>query len=116
VGEYVGGYTDWLRQRPTARDARAHERAAPAATTPQPGVPALPAQKRKLSYKEARELEQLPARIESLEAQVATLTDALGDPSFYTQEPAAITGHNARLAAAQAELDAAYARWAELDA
>jgi ATP-binding cassette subfamily F protein uup len=119
VGEYVGGYTDWLRQRPTPRDAsgRTEARATPSKSIPSPGTSSVAApQKRKLSYKESKELEQLPARIEALEAMVASLTDALGDPSFYARDAGAITAHNAQLAAAQAELDAAYARWAELDA
>src|SRR4249919_1695144 len=76
VGEYVGGYTDWLRQRRTpasanlpsrlVRDTGNFERvAAPPAPTP------APAAKRRLSFKEQKELEQLPATIERLEAQVA---------------------------------------------
>ena len=46
---------------------------------------------------------------------MAGLTDALGDPAFYSRDAASITAHNDQLAAAQAELDAAYSRWAELD-
>src|SRR5690606_29230908 len=78
LGEYVGGYTDWLRQRPApgattattvaARPVPAH--APPAAATPP---------RRKLSYKEARELEQLPALIERLEAEVAARGEAMND-------------------------------------
>lgn len=111
VGEYVGGYSDWLRQRPV-RDVRV-DRAEP----PKPAAPApapAPA-KRKLGYKESRELDALPARIEALEAEVARLTEALSDPAFYTRDAAAITAHNAELARVQAELDGAYARWSELD-
>ncbi|AXK72064.1 ATP-binding cassette domain-containing protein [Lysobacter sp. TY2-98] len=110
VGDYVGGYTDWLRQRPVfgAKSTRAEPpKSAPVAAVTPP--------KRKLSYKESRELEALPARIETLEGDVARLTDALSDPSFYARDAAAITAHNADIARAQAELDAAYARWAELD-
>ncbi|MFZ5657955.1 MAG: ATP-binding cassette domain-containing protein [Pseudomonadota bacterium] len=116
VGEYVGGYSDWLRQRPAPREASREETRAPArAPTPTPAATAAPA-RRKLGYRESKELEQLPARIEALEARVAMLTDALGDPAFYARDAAAITAHNAELAAAQAELEGAYARWAELDA
>jgi ATP-binding cassette subfamily F protein uup len=71
--------------------------------------------KRKLSYKDARELEQMPARIEALENRVAAMTAEINDPAFYQRDSAAITAHNVALAAVQAELDAAYARWAELD-
>ena len=77
-------------------------------------TPEVPA-KRKLSYKEARELEQLPARIETLENQLAALTAAMNDPTFYRRDGAAITAHNAEVAAAQAALDAAYARWQALE-
>src|SRR3546814_14261119 len=67
--------------------------------------------KRKLGFKQARELEQLPARIEALETRIAELTAAMNDPAFYQRDSAAITAHNAVVAEAQAELDAAYARW-----
>ena len=70
VGEYVGGYSDWLRQRPTARRAAAWQAAKARCRRRRPrSAPA--AAKRKLSYKDARELEQLPARIEALETSVA---------------------------------------------
>ncbi|HEX2082696.1 MAG TPA: ATP-binding cassette domain-containing protein, partial [Xanthomonadaceae bacterium] len=117
VGEYVGGYSDWLRQRGSAA-GRQERIAAPAGAVqaPTPGVtPSSVPPKRRLGYRETRELEQLPARIEALEARIAALTEALGDPAFFRQDAAAIAAHNAELAAAQAELDAAYARWAELE-
>ena len=114
-GEYVGGYTDWERQRPApiaapAPLARPRESAVP-------GARAEPAPaKRRLSYKEQRELEQLPAQIEAFESRIAALTDAMHDPAFFQRETAAIVAHNAQLAEAQAGLDQAYARWMELDA
>jgi len=114
VGEYIGGYSDWLRQRPQVAQAvaaKAPEKpvAAPAAE-PQPA-----AAKRKLSYKDARELEQLPVKIEKLELDVEGLTSAMNDPAFYTRSSAEVTAHTQQLAKVQAELDAAYARWEELD-
>ena len=112
VGEYVGGYSDWLRQRPQAATAAAVARpATPIAARPAAATPA----KRKLGYKEQRELEQLPARIEQLEADVAAMTEAMHDPGFFQQDGAAITAHNTRLAETQAALDAAYARWETLE-
>ena len=119
VGEYVGGYSDWLRQRGEPVSAPAHRpaaaTAAPAtaatASVPAPGV----AEKRKLSYREARELEQLPARIETLEARMADLTAAMNEPAFYQRDGAAIAAHNAQVAETQVELDAAYARWEALE-
>jgi ATP-binding cassette subfamily F protein uup len=87
-----------------------------AATTPvAAALPADAAPKRKLSYKDARELEQLPALIETLEQQVAALTEAMNDPAFYQRDSAAMTAHTAALGDAQARLDAAFARWSELD-
>ena len=116
VSEYVGGYSDWLRQRrEVAMPVQATSRSAvPEAVAAAAAAPA-PA-KRKLGYKETRELEQLPARIEALESRVEELAQAMNDPAFYQCGPDAINAHNASLAATQAELDAAYARWTELDA
>ncbi|HET7359283.1 MAG TPA: ATP-binding cassette domain-containing protein [Rhodanobacteraceae bacterium] len=116
VGEYVGGYEDWLRQRGN-RDADASRdplkgavRGPAASAATRPAVA-----KRKLGYKEARELEQLPARIEALEAEIAARTAAIADPAFYRQDSAAIVAAHDALAAVQRELDAAYARWSALD-
>jgi ATP-binding cassette subfamily F protein uup len=111
VGEYIGGYSDWLRQRPEGRRLQAEKAAAAAPVAAAEPIKA----KRKLSYKDARELEQLPVRIEQLEADIAAKTAAMNDPGFYQQDNAAILRANDALAAAQAELDAAYARWSELD-
>ena len=123
VGEYVGGYTDWLRQRPSASvgatqatSARSTDGAGGAAQPVAPSATAASAApKRKLGFKEARELEQLPARIESLEARVAALTAEMAEPAFFKRDAGAIAAHGATLASTQAELDAAYQRWAELD-
>ncbi|MGH8122538.1 MAG: ABC transporter ATP-binding protein, partial [Rudaea sp.] len=71
--------------------------------------------KRKLSYKDARELEQLPARIETLETQIAAHTQNMHDPAFFRQDSAAILAANQALASLQAELDAAYLRWQALE-
>jgi len=111
VGEYIGGYTDWLRQRP--QPASSATATSKSMLKPE-AVVAAPA-KRKLSYKDARELELLPARIEALETRLHELTARMNDPVFYQRDSAAITAHNAELAAIQAELDVAYARWAELE-
>jgi ATP-binding cassette subfamily F protein uup len=112
IGEYVGGYTDWLRQRPSALapSIKSLESKTVAATT----APVAEA-KRKLSYKDARELEQLPKRIETLEADIAARSEAMNDPDFFRQDNAALTKANEALSKLQAELDTAYARWAELD-
>ncbi|MFN3703856.1 ATP-binding cassette domain-containing protein [Thermomonas sp.] len=118
LGDYVGGYSDWLRQRPAPAPA-----APPAAAAPKPSAtpsapPPAPAEapaRKKLSYKDQRELEQLPGRIEQLETEIAARTAAMQDPAFYRQDGAAQQQANAALARLQAELDAAYARWEALD-
>jgi len=126
VGDYVGGYSDWLRQRAEpAGSNRSIEAARTAAATLSPAnpPPVDEAQgrlegegiKRKLSYKDARELEMLPARIEALEQEIAARTQAMQDPQFFRQDNAAIVAANAALAEVQAELDAAYSRWQALD-
>ena len=118
VGDYVGGYSDWLRQRPTrGESARATAAAAPVAdgrnAGPAVAVPA--AAKRKLSYKDQRELELLPQTIEELEAKIAAMTAAMHEPAFYQRDHAAVNAHNAELAAAHAALEHAFARWEALD-
>ena len=120
VGDYVGGYSDWLRQRPLAAPvAAARPAAVPAAPAPVPSATAatpVAASRRKLGYREARELEQLPARIDALEAELAGLGAAMSEPGFYQRDPAQVAAHTRQLAQAQEALDQAYARWAELDA
>ncbi len=112
LGDYVGGYSDWLRQRPAPAANKAD--AAPPATTTPADTPS-PSNKRKLSYKDARELEQLPARIETLEADIAARTQAMNKPAYYQQSPTDLQAANDTLASLQAELEHAYQRWSELD-
>ena len=113
VGEYVGGYSDWLRQRPVLIEPEARS-----AEKPAPAVPVEPIKptRRKLGYREQRELDQLPARIEALETELEALGAAMNEPAFYQQDSAMIVAHQQRLAEAQAELERAYARWEELEA
>lgn len=117
VGEYVGGYSDWLRQgRPPVEPQRSSPAvAAKTETVPARSSPPAPAQKRKLSYKDARELEQLPGRIEVLEARLAELTAAMQDTGYYQRDHAAVAADTAELADVQARLDAAFARWEALE-
>ena len=126
--EYVGGYSDWLRQRPAggaARfDATGGQDAKPGARVPggtqSAGAgdmaEAKPIARKKLSYKEQRELEQLPARIAALEAEQAALQARLADPAFYQGSPEAVREVQLRLAGVDAEIDAALARWEALEA
>lgn len=120
IGDYIGGYSDSLRQRRTpVGNAMAVAKASATAVATAPVAAAAAstdtAPKRKLSYKDARELEQLPALIETLEQQVAALTAAMNEPAFYQRDSAAMAAHTAALGDAQKQLDAAYARWSELD-
>jgi ABC transport system ATP-binding/permease protein len=112
VGEYVGGYAEWLRQRPQAMAMRPRNEATAASAMPLAPVP----KKRKLASKEMRELESLPATIESLEKRIAELTAAMNDPAFFKQDAGVIVTSNETMVKTQSELDIAYARWQELEA
>jgi ATP-binding cassette subfamily F protein uup len=116
VKEYVGGYDDWQRQRSPAAAAAAPRAESPRSESPRAEAPrAERARPRKLSYKDERELEVLPQRIESLEAELQELHQTLADPAFYQQGGSAIAQAKARLEALETELQAAYARWETLE-
>jgi ATP-binding cassette subfamily F protein uup len=83
--EYVGGYSDWLRQRPSPASGAAPGGGA-AARESVTGGPAAAA-KRKLSYKEQRELESLPAQIEKLEAEQRQLAQRMSAPDYHRAAP-----------------------------
>jgi len=110
VAEYVGGYEDWLRQRPK-EDAGAPGKAAKA-EKPQ----AQSKRQAKLSYKEQRELEGLPARIEALESEQSGLYATMADTTFYQKGKDEIARAQDRLKAVEDELAAAYERWEMLEA
>ncbi|MCB1776114.1 MAG: ATP-binding cassette domain-containing protein [Candidatus Competibacteraceae bacterium] len=113
VGEYVGGYSDWLHQRPILKPAPVAKPTKLAKPAPSP-VP-RPARPGKLSYNARRELEQLPMRIEELEQRQQELQLLTADPAFYKQPPEAVTQRLEELRALEAELGTAYERWAELE-
>ena len=108
VGDYVGGYSDWVRQRASSRSVSQSEPKRSAETTA-PTMPIAP--RRKLSYKEARELELLPAEIDRLEALIAEQTRQMQQPDFYKQDGKAVADANSSLAEWQNQLDIAYQRW-----
>ena len=110
LNSYVGGYQDWLRQRPEPKREKAVKAAKPAAVAEKPA----PARK-KLSYKDQRELEQLPARIEQLEADLDAVQTRMSDPDFYKGEPADISAAQARQSELEQQLEVAFSRWDELD-
>jgi ATP-binding cassette subfamily F protein uup len=114
VQEYVGGYEDWLRQRDTApRIVRGSDAPSPPAALPRTASAAVAL--RKLSYKERKELEGLPAVIEALEAEERALNARIAGPEFYKEGGTAIAGALARLEALAQEIRTAYARWDELE-
>ncbi len=118
VTEYVGGYEDWLRQRPApVADVLEGQVAGSAATSMRPAaaVPSASGQMRKASNKERRELEELPARIEGLEDEQRRLAAEVAGAEFYRRPAAEIEAALARLASLPDELLSAYARWDELD-
>jgi ATP-binding cassette subfamily F protein uup len=116
--EYVGGYSEWLAQRPArqpvvpaVRASRAEPAAETAVDRSRPGKPAT-----KLSYKEARELEQLPARIEALEQEQRALVARMSKPDYHAQGHEQIRSDRLRSEAIDEELEEAFARWAALEA
>jgi ATP-binding cassette subfamily F protein uup len=110
VKEYIGGYSDWLRQRSTTPNARAAAPEKAAVAAPKPEAKKAAAGK-KLSYKDQRELEQLPARIEQLEQEQAQLQASLADPELYRRDAAAFKTIGARAKQVEDDLAQAYVRW-----
>ncbi|HKW85361.1 MAG TPA: ATP-binding cassette domain-containing protein, partial [Burkholderiaceae bacterium] len=120
--EYEGGYEDWVAQSARAKAIRAAPSRgdpAPKAADARAAVPAAlaasPAAKpRKLSYKEQRELDELPSRIEGLEAEQAQLTAFLAEPESYTKEPQRVVTAQKRHAEIDDQLLKALERWEAL--
>jgi len=109
VGEYVGGYEDWTRQRSAA------ERTEPPKRASAPIKEKRGHRTRKLSYKEQRELEALPGKIESLEAEQSQLHTVLSEAEFYQQPRDKIAAAMERLEGVTNELQSCYARWQSLE-
>lgn len=109
VKEYDGGYDDWQRQRTVSQTPAAFPETVmrPSKSGPAP---------RKLSFKEQRELESLPARIDQLETEQAALHATMSSPSFYQQPKSDISATNAKLEALERELADVFARWESLEA
>jgi ATP-binding cassette subfamily F protein uup len=110
VKDYDGGYDDFLRQREaekpdTSKPARA-DRAPTSSGSESP---------KKMSFKERRELEQLPARIEVLEAEVGELHQTMANPAFYKRDRDSIAATKALLEEREQELARAYERWEALE-
>ena len=112
IAEYVGGYDDWIeqQQRQTSADGEADKIDKKALYLEEKKA----RQKKKLSFKEAREMEALPGMIESLEAEQAQLQGKLADHTFY-QDKSAVAAARARLAELETALAETYARWEYLE-
>jgi len=112
VDEYVGGYSDWARQRGTAAPttvplgSQAKSRSGRRA----PGAE----RRRRLSFRERAELDSLPEAIDSLERERETVYASMSEPAFL-RDGAAVLAARARLVAIEAEVEARLARWEELE-
>ena len=117
--EYEGGVEDWLQQskRAQALAARDAVKTVPVAAPVAVAAAATPAApRRKLSYKEQRELDELPARIDALEAEQKRLSEQLAGTALYTESPQRIAEVHARHAQIDEELMVLLERWEALSA
>ncbi|MDF1781797.1 MAG: ATP-binding cassette domain-containing protein [Alcanivoracaceae bacterium] len=112
LNEYVGGYQDWLRQRPSAASS-APSASAKAPKEEKAKPPA--AAKKKLSYKDQQELDKLPSQIEALEQEIEQCHTALNDPDLYQKDPDAFQRYTEQSQKAESALEVAFNRWQELD-
>ena len=108
--EYVGGYSDWVRQRAPVQ-APSPIRTA----SPRPRDTSRNTRTPKLSYKETRELEALPQRIAALEAEQSGITATLADPAVYKNEPDRVSALQQRYSQIEGELMTCLSRWDELE-
>ncbi len=107
VCEYIGGYDDWLQQRPQPKSD----------LVPKQTLKEKPKKERdrKLTFKEKQEVAELPLKIEALETEVAQLHAKMADPDFYRTAGAQVSATTKQLETIEAELVEAYARWEELE-
>ena len=110
--EFVGGYDDWQNQKDVSKNDRNSSKKAQKISSP---APEKKKTAKKLTYKEERELESLPAKIEVLEAEQAQLNGSLADPAFYRENNVEVSQAVKRLRDIEDELQHTYSRWEELD-
>ena len=110
----VGGYADWERQRKARLAAQPKVGASKSAETAAPPPPPPPPRKAKLSYKDQRDYDMLPKRIEELDAAIARDEAALADPALYTRDPKRFAALSEAVTKARSEKEAAEERWLEL--
>jgi ATP-binding cassette subfamily F protein uup len=112
LAEYVGGYDDWLRQRRLSSPGeteKTKKKEKPGKSRPQQE------RLRTLTFREKKEIEALPALIESMEAERAGLYETLADPDFYRKDGSSIPAVTARMAELDKKIPAAYERWELLE-
>jgi ATP-binding cassette subfamily F protein uup len=102
--EYVGGYSEWLQQRP-----------APAAAPPAKSAAIRPKPRTKLSYKDERELAALPLLIEGLEREQAELIARMGAPGYHRRDPQELRSDRQRIGELEALLQEKFMRWEALE-
>ena len=109
--EYVGGYSDWLRQRPDPMTQQVQSKSKESGTTKPISAP----ERKKLAFHEQREYNELSEEIERLEADIAAIELAMTDPSFFTHDPTDVSSETARYHSLQEELELKFERFLELD-
>ena len=109
VRKYIGGYQDWLRQRPPA------ESTTMAAASPAPKPKPRP-ERNRLGFNEQKELKALPRKIEKLEQQIEALHGEMAEPDFYQQDSGFIRQRQDQLRQLEEELERLFARWEALEA
>ena len=111
IGDYVGGYQDWLRQKSLPKPAVSTTK-----EIKEVKAEKKPGTSRKLTNKEQKELESLPASIEALEKEQASIAAQLADPAFYQKEPALFNKAREKLEQIEQDHARAFSRWEELEA
>jgi len=111
VLEYIGGYDDWLRLRSQGAAGRPPEKNGPKKVRPKPRT----SSPHKLGYRQQREIQDLPQKIEALESEQKRLFGVLSDPLFYKKEKDEISKIKSDLERVEREIESAYFRWEELE-
>ncbi len=115
VTEYAGGYDDWINQRPEQDDKKGSGKRGAIGKRASKKGPKKENRPRKLTFKEGRELERLPGRIEELEQERNRIYEQMSSPEFYRGDGGKISQTQARLKELERELDETYDRWEELE-
>lgn len=117
VREYVGGYDDWVRQRPEqpADEPKPKAKSKKKKSDSKQAATSAKDDKRKLSFKEQKELKALPAKIEKLEAKIGEFHTRMAEPDYYQKPKEELAAGQEELKQLEADLEAAFERWQELE-